>query len=1792
MHTKPLWSASVGTDPVYSVAATPDGSKLFTCSGQNISVLSPEGQLLKVIPTPHLPISNFAVSPDGQRVVTLGLEGTVIFFDTNGAALFKYTHPAEVQCCAFSPNGRWFVSCAEGDVGIFPCTDGVNKVTKYKVKGKPRAVAFSPSSAWFAMTMESGELVMMDTQGQEWNACNLGAPAWAIAIVPVERLRGSEAEQDDEPVEISTRPKYLTDLRASGVVIQQNNFYGPGEGPDSAAHDDSSDGEPRRRTKTDIAYDASRKFIYDNHVADERILVASWDMRYRVLNPACIAHGGDIRNTRARQKQLKSIQASLTEQERQTDFVEADATLPFIPLCMEVMGNCVALSGAGGTISLIHAATGAKLLDAFQIYETDPLIYEKDLAKKADGAKRISNVLAYYGLHTIWCYSMVSLLPGNLLLGLSNGVVVNLKLEYSTVHSLYNNLYAIREGLSTVVVRNLATGASCKIETGDYVSKIAVYTGRLAVMLPNSMQIYQLTDTTEIRHGVESILRKASEGQDHIITFRRRAVVPRAFSCTLLGVCSKHFVLCNSSFISVFNFAGRRTDRWAFRQSAISYVKTIGGVAGQESLLAGCEDGKVIIVRIGSRFPIEAISHNARIVSLDMPPNRQYISVVDDTNTLSIYDYFDEQRMQAVAGKGVAGTGASEAGAGAGAAAPAPIVPFSGVAQEKALAALLADSASATPRYVFSNATSASWDLVLPGVIAVSTGRSVDICIGGTAVYTFQVQSPGSFVVCQSGCFSHVFNTAVLGLSLYGSDHSDIIEIMEIPLTPKVNYHVRNVLQGLAMEGRESGPSEEALEDSLGARNGQSNLGAYPGAASPGRSPAATVLSPTGTEDLSSSLRPVGAPKPQGPVDYAAELGLALGAAALGVPLSYWRDIAVAALLAHEPDLAREALYSVGDVRVLKALAEVRRIQDPELREKMYSALALALCGHFNEAALFFAVSGNFPLATDMLFFVRPDGIVEPKNNGAIITKIAERLIEKYRAASRLKSSAPGGAPGLAAAEITDAPLVLTTINTYAPLGQSEPVQSQAIGALANSAADARKQQASSMSRYLSFLDADQLMDGPQTPSAGAQAPPSAFYSYSSDYRIQLRRQIAEFSPGQEVRSDILGRHAHFLERSNDWQAASSSYLDANDPEKAVRVLINSNQPDSLLRLVRLFPQIGKKQEQALPDDFDLGGEAFGEVTLTAGQTRAVRQALQAVLQYFEKAGNYDAAILVAQRLGDHVALLRILVAQGLWDEVEKLAQVYPEMRESVHEARASALLKEGRFMEALERLRMAGNTEKEVAIIKTLIEVSVIECKYSTARALTAQLSRQLGKVYPTHLAIKALRSRVLVYSAYEYTRDYLLRVFHCPDPNDVLFFRIPQDLRAAQDRQLISVGTFLTGHAAQPQECTWADTDLLSSIQSDDLEDLRGDSAKKASGAANVGQYVVSSTRPQLGSLASLDLGAVSHRALPPGFSEQAIWFALAIASSGLNLGAEYAALQRLLSSRIPASLAGVVRRRLMVAQGVRKRLAPSRNRAGSARQTRNASNARIRDSTASASMSDTGSVSSMALASSHGPAGLVGNAAAPGAADACPRCGAPLPVLPPQKAFTQRDETVAQILPLCCPSACDVCKKCGIPIVRSALSLSVLPLVMLEPDGEGTIVEAIERVSSVDIDLETDLAHLNRLRVQDEFQGLQREKLMEAIRSSSVASDGRGVPLPLDTLGGVNPGMAFVISDPYTDPNLLPTLSVGGMVKRIFVSIDEDVQLQYCEGCGFFFKGEEFEEAVIVTGKCPICGKPSHC
>lgn len=66
------------------------------------------------------------------------------------------------------------------------------------------------------------------------------------------------------------------------------------------------------------------------------------------------------------------------------------------------------------------------------------------------------------------------------------------EVDAGLVHSLHRWRYAYREGLTTVMVRHLATGARLAIRCSSFVKKVSVFGDRLAVQLGDRVLVYDL----------------------------------------------------------------------------------------------------------------------------------------------------------------------------------------------------------------------------------------------------------------------------------------------------------------------------------------------------------------------------------------------------------------------------------------------------------------------------------------------------------------------------------------------------------------------------------------------------------------------------------------------------------------------------------------------------------------------------------------------------------------------------------------------------------------------------------------------------------------------------------------------------------------------------------------------------------------------------------------------------------------------------------------------------------------------------------------------------------------------------------------------------------------------------------------------------------------------------------------------------------------------------------------------------------------------------------------------------
>uniref|UniRef100_A0A7N6FL80 Intraflagellar transport protein 122 homolog n=1 Tax=Anabas testudineus TaxID=64144 RepID=A0A7N6FL80_ANATE len=205
-------------------------------------------------------------------------------------------------------------------------------------------------------------------------------------------------------------------------------------------------------------------------------------------------------------------------------------------------------------------------------------------------------------------------------LGCQDGTIACYQLIFSTVHGLYKDRYAYRDSMTDVIVQHLITEQKVRIKCRELVKKIAIYRNRLAIQLPEKILIYELySDDSSDMH------------------YRIKEKICRKFECNLLVVCSQHIILCQEKRLQCLSFTSVREKEWVM-ESLIRYIKVIGGPPGREGLLVGLKNGAILKIFVDNPFPITLLKLSTSVRCLDMSASRNKLAVVDEHNTLLVYD--------------------------------------------------------------------------------------------------------------------------------------------------------------------------------------------------------------------------------------------------------------------------------------------------------------------------------------------------------------------------------------------------------------------------------------------------------------------------------------------------------------------------------------------------------------------------------------------------------------------------------------------------------------------------------------------------------------------------------------------------------------------------------------------------------------------------------------------------------------------------------------------------------------------------------------------------------------------------------------------------------------------------------------------------------------------------------------------------------------------------------------------------------------------------------------------------
>jgi intraflagellar transport protein 122 len=219
-------------------------------------------------------------------------------------------------------------------------------------------------------------------------------------------------------------------------------------------------------------------------------------------------------------------------------------------------------------------------------------------------------------------------------IGDNAGVVSVHQIVFSTVHGLYQDRYAYREFMTDVVVQHLGTDRKSRVHCKEHVRKIAVYKDRLAVQLPNHILIYELIS--------EGSGEGDSTGEE--LRPKLRWKIAGNLECFLLVVVSNSLVLCQEKKLQLYNFKGEREREWLL-DSAVRYVKVVGGPPGREGLVIGLKSGLVLQIFLDSPFPVTLIKQTTAVRCLDLSSSRKKLAVVDENSQCLVYDLATKQLL-------------------------------------------------------------------------------------------------------------------------------------------------------------------------------------------------------------------------------------------------------------------------------------------------------------------------------------------------------------------------------------------------------------------------------------------------------------------------------------------------------------------------------------------------------------------------------------------------------------------------------------------------------------------------------------------------------------------------------------------------------------------------------------------------------------------------------------------------------------------------------------------------------------------------------------------------------------------------------------------------------------------------------------------------------------------------------------------------------------------------------------------------------------------------------------------
>jgi intraflagellar transport protein 122 len=160
------------------------------------------------------------------------------------------------------------------------------------------------------------------------------------------------------------------------------------------------------------------------------------------------------------------------------------------------------------------------------------------------------------------------------------------------IYAFGGDRFAVREHLTDVVVHHTCVEKRVRIKSRDYVRKVAIYRDRLAIQLPDRVNVYELHK------------RDDDASVDMHYRLRKERLRVDGARTHHLGVTSQHVLVASGAKLTLHSFSKLKEREWIL-DAEITCLRVDGGPAGKEGVLLGLADGSVLKIYVDNAFPVD-----------------------------------------------------------------------------------------------------------------------------------------------------------------------------------------------------------------------------------------------------------------------------------------------------------------------------------------------------------------------------------------------------------------------------------------------------------------------------------------------------------------------------------------------------------------------------------------------------------------------------------------------------------------------------------------------------------------------------------------------------------------------------------------------------------------------------------------------------------------------------------------------------------------------------------------------------------------------------------------------------------------------------------------------------------------------------------------------------------------------------------------------------------------------------------------------------------------------------------